>query len=311
MDRRRRRAAGHGRRAAARPLRVRPVRPHRLRLQPDDAVRAVPAGAPHRPLAVRPVADGDPAQHACAPRRLGVPVNRAPDRGLYARRGLCRRGRRAARPDDGLRLARGARVPALGRRAAGADHRRRGLALWRHRRRHRLQDPAGRLSSSAPQYWMFWMGLFLVVLALVGRERLVAAAHARPAGARCGGDERRARNPRPRQALRRPRGHQRRHLPPRARRAPGADRAQRRGQDDLRQPADRRAAAVGRPGPAGRRGRHAAQARGAGAPRPGAHLPDQPAVRRPHAARDAGAGGRRAAGSRRATGAAGSARSMR
>jgi branched-chain amino acid transport system permease protein len=32
-----------------------------------------------------------------------------------------------------------------------------------------LQDA---LSSTAPQFWMFWMGLFLVVLALVGRERL-------------------------------------------------------------------------------------------------------------------------------------------
>src|SRR5437763_8162702 len=32
-----------------------------------------------------------------------------------------------------------------------------------------LQDV---LSSSAPQFWMFWMGLFLVALALVGRERL-------------------------------------------------------------------------------------------------------------------------------------------
>lgn len=32
-----------------------------------------------------------------------------------------------------------------------------------------LQDV---LSSSAPQFWMFWMGLFLVVLALAGRERL-------------------------------------------------------------------------------------------------------------------------------------------
>jgi len=29
------------------------------------------------------------------------------------------------------------------------------------------------LSSSAPQFWLFWMGLFLVVLALIGRERLV------------------------------------------------------------------------------------------------------------------------------------------
>jgi branched-chain amino acid transport system permease protein len=34
-----------------------------------------------------------------------------------------------------------------------------------------LQDV---LSSSAPQFWMFWMGLFLVALALVGRERLTA-----------------------------------------------------------------------------------------------------------------------------------------
>jgi branched-chain amino acid transport system permease protein len=32
-----------------------------------------------------------------------------------------------------------------------------------------LQDV---LSSSSPQFWMFWMGLFLVALALVGRERL-------------------------------------------------------------------------------------------------------------------------------------------
>lgn len=32
-----------------------------------------------------------------------------------------------------------------------------------------LQDT---LSSNAPQFWMFWMGLFLVVLALVGRDRL-------------------------------------------------------------------------------------------------------------------------------------------
>ena len=32
-----------------------------------------------------------------------------------------------------------------------------------------LQDT---LASTAPQFWMFWMGLFLVVLALVGRERV-------------------------------------------------------------------------------------------------------------------------------------------
>jgi branched-chain amino acid transport system permease protein len=34
-----------------------------------------------------------------------------------------------------------------------------------------LQDV---LSSTSPQFWMFWMGVFLVTLALVGRERLTA-----------------------------------------------------------------------------------------------------------------------------------------
>src|SRR5262249_26571366 len=32
-----------------------------------------------------------------------------------------------------------------------------------------LQDT---LASNVPQFWMFWMGLFLVILALVGRERI-------------------------------------------------------------------------------------------------------------------------------------------
>ena len=46
-----------------------------------------------------------------------------------------------------------------------------------------LQDV---LSSTTPQYWMFWIGLFLVVLVLVGRERLTAR-RARPASRRwCG-----------------------------------------------------------------------------------------------------------------------------
>ena len=112
--RRRRRPAGRRHGQAAGPLRVRPVRPHRLRLQPDDAVRADAAGAARRAFAVRPVADVDPPQPAArrGARRAG-PF--APDRGLHARRRLCRRGRRAARPDHGLRLARRLRVPSLGR----------------------------------------------------------------------------------------------------------------------------------------------------------------------------------------------------
>jgi len=36
-----------------------------------------------------------------------------------------------------------------------------------------LQDV---LSTSSPQFWMLWMGVFLVALALVGRDRLAAAA---------------------------------------------------------------------------------------------------------------------------------------
>ena len=31
------------------------------------------------------------------------------------------------------------------------------------------------ISGITPQYWTFWMGLFLVVLMLVGRERLSPA----------------------------------------------------------------------------------------------------------------------------------------
>jgi len=37
-----------------------------------------------------------------------------------------------------------------------------------------LQDV---LSSTSPQFWLFWMGVFLVALALVGRERLTAGVH--------------------------------------------------------------------------------------------------------------------------------------
>jgi branched-chain amino acid transport system permease protein len=43
-----------------------------------------------------------------------------------------------------------------------------------------LQDV---LSSITPQYWTFWLGLFLVVLVLVGRERLVSPL-SRAAGGR-------------------------------------------------------------------------------------------------------------------------------
>jgi branched-chain amino acid transport system permease protein len=40
------------------------------------------------------------------------------------------------------------------------------------------------LSAGAPQFWMFWMGLFLVALALVGRERLMGGLRGVLAGVR-------------------------------------------------------------------------------------------------------------------------------
>ena len=44
--------------------------------------------------------------------------------------------------------------------------------LWGAGRRGRLQAADLLSSGSPPQYWTFWIGLFLVVLMLVGRERL-------------------------------------------------------------------------------------------------------------------------------------------
>ena len=53
-----------------------------------------------------------------------------------------------------------------------------------------LQDV---LSAWTPQYWKFWLGLFLVVLVLVGRERL--ASRPLDAGARTAQSTRSARHP--------------------------------------------------------------------------------------------------------------------
>ena len=64
------------------------------------------------------------------------------------------------------------------------------------------------LSAWTPQYWNFWLGLFLVVLVLVGRERFVAAVDVvRPTPRR---HDDRPRDPLAGQALRRPVGDQRR-----------------------------------------------------------------------------------------------------
>ncbi len=124
-----------------------------------------------------------------------------------------------------------------------------GWLLRRHRRRRRSSRSCRTRyrRRSTPQFWMFWMGLFLVVLALVGRERLTGGLYgaARPgAPAMMHAPSKPAASSSASAAFV---ATKRRHLPAGTRRAPGADRPQRRGQDHLRQPADRRAA---RPRPA-------------------------------------------------------------
>ncbi len=163
-DRRRGRPAGHYGRADPRPLRVRPLRPHGLCLQPVRAVRAVPARAADRPLALRAVAARGEGQPAPRPlhRHLG---QRAP-RGASTR---CRRPMRASPARCCAQTTQFVSLDVLDfHRSADVllvlVHRRRRLPLRRHRRRGGLQGDAGRADRSiTPQYWQFWIGLILVV----------------------------------------------------------------------------------------------------------------------------------------------------
>jgi branched-chain amino acid transport system permease protein len=154
-------------------IRLRPVRPHRLRLHAGRAVRRVPAGAARRPFAVRVFAAGGCATTACARLSIGLSVNLRLI-AVYTIAAAYRRcGRRAARADQRLRLARRVRLPPQRRSAARAGDRRHGLSLRRHFRRHRFKVLHDLISAWTPQYWNFWLGLFLVTAVLVGRERLI------------------------------------------------------------------------------------------------------------------------------------------
>ncbi len=109
---------------------VRYLRQDRLRLQPDRAVHPVPDRAPHRQFAVRAFAALGARQSAA---RLGDrhSCQWPPRRDLYHRGRLRRRRRRTADAGDAIRLALGARLRALRRRDADADHRRHRLSLRR------------------------------------------------------------------------------------------------------------------------------------------------------------------------------------
>ena len=98
------------------------------------------------------------------------------------------------------------------------------------------------LSGINPVYWQFWLGLLLVVVVLFARggilgglarglyERIAGSAQVTAA----------LRTDGPVEAMGRVQGEQRRHALLSGRRAPRADRAERRRQDDVHQPADRR-----------------------------------------------------------------------
>ena len=75
---------------------------------------------------------------------IGLSVRAPAGRRLHHCGRRRRRGRRAARADLRLRIARRARFPPQRRRAAGAGDRRRRLSLRRHRRRRRIQAAARR-----------------------------------------------------------------------------------------------------------------------------------------------------------------------
>src|SRR5262249_10912927 len=117
--RRRRRPARRRHRAHSRDVPVRYLRPCRLRLLSVRAVRAVPAGAADRLLAVRPVAAGGQGQLAARvlDRHFG---QCPPGRRLYAGRVLRGGCRRAAGADHGFRLARRVLVRAFRRSASRA-----------------------------------------------------------------------------------------------------------------------------------------------------------------------------------------------
>jgi MFS family permease len=111
-------------------------------------------------------------------------------------------------------------------------------------------------STITPQYWQFWIGLVLVVIVLVGRDRMhrwalwlpnlvirqIARRKAVGRSSRSDADDR-AGNEGTGEILRRLEGHARSVAAGEAGRPPRPDRAERRRQDHRHQPPDRRAQA--------------------------------------------------------------------
>ena len=218
---------------------------HRLRLQPGRAVprlRASCAGSSTRRSASRCAACARTCKRMPA---IGAPVGKRLVAVYTRRRGDRRRRRRAARADDAVRRARRLRLPALGR---PDDH----AGAGRHRpalRRASSARPCSwsrttTLSDLNPIYWQFWLGLLLVVVVLFARGGILGALDGLPRAP--------AREAAVTAALRTEglgkhfgafTANSDVSLVVPARRAACADRPERRRQDDVHQPADRRAGA--------------------------------------------------------------------
>ena len=220
----------------------------RRALQLRGPVPSVRHRAAARAIALRTFARRDPREPAARGRARHFDLA-THHRDLCGRRGLCRRRRGAARADHTDRFARPIRFPPLRRRHADADHRRRRLSLRRDHRRGGLHCAEGR-------HFRRDAGILGV---LDRRPARRAGADWSRAGLRRSAGRRSA-DLRP--ALRKRARHERTGVggaragapvwrPDRdgqcflrcsARRATGADRAQRRRQDDADQSADRRRA---------------------------------------------------------------------
>ena len=291
-------------------LPFRSVRPHRLHLLPDRAVCLLPGGTAHRLLAVRPVAARASRAIRCAPRAVGIPVKwrlvaiYTAAAGFAGIAGALLTQTTAFCSLDVLSLERSADlllvliIGGTGYLYGGLI----GAVIYKF-----LQDWIATLT---PQYWQFWIGLVLVAIVLIGRDRMDGwiTRGARGAGAarsaravalpRCARPRRAGPQPKaaPSMPILQTIGLEKRfggivatnnvNRCGRKGRAPCPDRAERRRQDHGHQSADRRAQADRRPHPARRPGHYRPFAARAGAARHGAHLPDQPIVPRSHAAGD-------------------------
>ena len=260
-------------------LRERPLGPPLLLVQPRYPLSLLPPLPPPGQLALRPFPRRDPREHATheRDRRPGPPAPRGRLHDLGRDGGTCRCDLRPAEPvrDPGrleLRALRdGPHRPHSGRCRA---------ALWRARGGGRLRGPRGRAREAEPGVLGVRGGARAGAdgALLPGRAARGARGGRGPGSGARGGRGHdtgaRPRDRRTRAKLRCAPGHPRRQHEPRPRGEARPHRAERRRQDDPRQPRHRGAPAGRRTDPRGRRGRDRAPRACAGQEGARSDLPD-------------------------------------